>query len=394
MIFELHDRFRKDLACGFYHHGYTAHGQKPLSVFKDVCLIDAFRALGVKVPYTCDGKFWALADGNRMLQPFCRKLDSIERPRFGIHGKYVLHFNDHFFALQMYDEEFTISSRQAYALTHGSKADLELLLTIPDITIWRLGHIIESNALMNYEAFHGFFPGQSTLEDVAASSAGVSGWASAVLGSLSNTHVQTDRIGGAQKSVAGGVDDPTSSSMHIPRSVGRPVALAPPKPPDAWPAVAPSRNEASFHSPIIADPPEPVFPRLERIPYSRSSSSRGLSKMMHCSRCAHTGHIADACPHYRQPRVQHEDAWNHFDNVPLVEPDDGNDYVLVNGSVHHQPGDGHCLFHSLAAGLTPLRGPVNAISLREKVVDFLLLRGSNGLFCKRYTAWVASSFIL
>ena len=111
-LLELHARFRKDLACGFYQHGYTAHGQKPLSVFDDVCLIDAFRALGVKVPYTCDGKFWALADGNRMLEPFGRKLDSIQRLCFGIRGKYVLHFNNHFFALEMYDEDFTISSRQ------------------------------------------------------------------------------------------------------------------------------------------------------------------------------------------------------------------------------------------------------------------------------------------
>ena len=30
LFFELHARFRKDLACGFYQHGYTAHGQNPL----------------------------------------------------------------------------------------------------------------------------------------------------------------------------------------------------------------------------------------------------------------------------------------------------------------------------------------------------------------------------
>ena len=139
-----------------------------------------------------------------MLEPLCRKLDFIQRLPFGIHGKYVLHFKNHFFALQMYDEDFTITSRQTYAFTHGSKADLDHLLAIPDISMWRLGHIVESNALMNYESFHGFILGLATLADVASSSAGVSGWASAVLRSLANTHVQTDRIGGVRKSVAGG----------------------------------------------------------------------------------------------------------------------------------------------------------------------------------------------
>ena len=171
---------------------------------------------------------------------------------------------------------------------------------------------------MNYESFHGFILGQSILEDVADSCAGASGWASGVLGSLSNTHVQTDRIGGAQKSVAGGVDAPSSFSMHLPRPAGRPVALAPSKPPDAWHALAPPRNVASFQAPIVADPPEPVFPRPARIPRSSASSSHGPSNMMHCSRCDEAGHIADACPRFRQPRVQHEDAWNHFENVALV----------------------------------------------------------------------------
>ena len=38
--------------------------------FKDVCLVDALRAHGFKVPYTGDGPFWAIADGNRFLQPW------------------------------------------------------------------------------------------------------------------------------------------------------------------------------------------------------------------------------------------------------------------------------------------------------------------------------------
>ena len=44
-----------------------------------MCLVDTLRVLGVKVPYISDGKFWALTDGNIMLEPFDRKLDSIAR---------------------------------------------------------------------------------------------------------------------------------------------------------------------------------------------------------------------------------------------------------------------------------------------------------------------------
>lgn len=36
---------------------------------KEVCLIDAFRSLGIKQTYHCDGPFWALGDGKPMLQP-------------------------------------------------------------------------------------------------------------------------------------------------------------------------------------------------------------------------------------------------------------------------------------------------------------------------------------
>ena len=37
--------------------------------FRDVCLVDSIRALGIKVPYVSDGPFWAIADGNDMLRP-------------------------------------------------------------------------------------------------------------------------------------------------------------------------------------------------------------------------------------------------------------------------------------------------------------------------------------
>ena len=38
--------------------------------YDDVCLIDALRCFGHKVPYEQDGPFWAIRDGTRFLAPF------------------------------------------------------------------------------------------------------------------------------------------------------------------------------------------------------------------------------------------------------------------------------------------------------------------------------------
>ena len=38
--------------------------------FRDTCLVDAFRSVGIKVPYTRDGPLWATADGMKLLAPF------------------------------------------------------------------------------------------------------------------------------------------------------------------------------------------------------------------------------------------------------------------------------------------------------------------------------------
>ena len=377
---ELHVRFRRDLACGFYQHGYTAHGQKPLPIFADVCLIDALRALGFKVRYTCGGKFWALADGNRMLEPFGRKLDSIKVLRFGIHGKYVLHLNGHFFALKMYDEYFTLISRKKDGLASGTKADLDILLANPDITIWRLEHKSESRALQNYESYYGLIPGQGSLNDVSATCAGVSGWAGAIMETLSDTHVQIDKIGGAQRSVAGGVEDPNATSMQLspqlvfPRPAGRPRALSPPMPPDAAPpplSATPSQPSA------MAPPPEPVFPRLARRQRSRASSSRVANEVapdtLRCKNCDKQGHADNTdrlCPFFGRNRDPHRDAEQgtggsapHMDQINAERVDGG---FLLDGTLYregrgvvgapHTPEQNNCLIDSLRQCLSEALG--------------------------------------
>ena len=46
------------------------HPKQPCTKFSQVCLVDAIRSLGVKAPYVRNGPFWALADGNCLLEPF------------------------------------------------------------------------------------------------------------------------------------------------------------------------------------------------------------------------------------------------------------------------------------------------------------------------------------
>ena len=48
----------------------ATHRKQAPAKFTDVCLVDAIRSLGVKVPYLKDGPLWALADGNELLEPF------------------------------------------------------------------------------------------------------------------------------------------------------------------------------------------------------------------------------------------------------------------------------------------------------------------------------------
>ena len=71
--------------------------------YKNVCLVKTFRALKISVPYTGDGPFWALADGNIMLRPFGLRLrvveDSVLQP-----GRYVAYKNEHFQALFVFED--------------------------------------------------------------------------------------------------------------------------------------------------------------------------------------------------------------------------------------------------------------------------------------------------
>lgn len=67
----IHNRGRGVDGAGCATKRPMRSGQRPeQAFFNDTCLVDAFRSVGVKVPYVEDGPFWVLADGAQMLAPF------------------------------------------------------------------------------------------------------------------------------------------------------------------------------------------------------------------------------------------------------------------------------------------------------------------------------------
>jgi hypothetical protein len=97
------------------------------------------------------------------------------------------------------------------------------------------------------------------------------------------------------------------------------------------------------------------------------SSSSQKSKLC-CDKCDGK-HETDRCPHYRKKRGNHPDE-RKGKGKGLGDGSGGN-FFTRNGRVVRQPGDGSCLFHSLAYGL---RG-ASAGQLRRSIAEFI---GKNG----------------
>lgn len=101
-----------------------------------------------------------------------------------------------------------------------------------------------------------------------------------------------------------------------------------------------------------------------------------------CDKCD-GNHATDACPHFKKAREKHRDAWDSYKKLPLEEkkpggltaekaapapePAPANSRLLRGATVDKQPGDGSCLFHSLAFGVRKLAGADAGLSSAEGV---------------------------
>jgi len=84
-----------------------------------------------------------------------------------------------------------------------------------------------------------------------------------------------------------------------------------------------------------------------------------------CDKCDGP-HDTDDCPHFKKTRDQHKDAWQNYGKSGQVDAGSAA-VVLRSAKVVRQPGDGSCLFHSLAYGLRCK----DASRLRADIAEFI-----------------------
>ena len=124
---------------------------------------------------------------------------------------------------------------------------------------------------------------------------------------------------------------------------------------------------------------------LLRSDIKMASSSSGDLK---CTRCDQRGHIAEDCPHYRFDRPMHQDARTHLGNAPSLEADDGSHWILRDAVESLQPGDGHCMFHSLAAGLAFFDVVISGPALRVEISKWLKSHASVSVAGNTFAEWI------
>ena len=76
--------------------------------YRQVCLVNAFRGVGLEVPYTCDGPFWVKHNGNEMLAPFGLELVEVSLEALNAEGLFVLHHDYHFIGCTVRDNTIYI----------------------------------------------------------------------------------------------------------------------------------------------------------------------------------------------------------------------------------------------------------------------------------------------
>jgi len=103
-----------------------------------------------------------------------------------------------------------------------------------------------------------------------------------------------------------------------------------------------------------------------------------------CDKCDGK-HPTSNCPHYRQSRDNHPDALVRAPTSTTGEVSDGSLVVLIGARVHSQPGDGNCLFHSLAHGLGD---GSSAGSLRREIASFIEQNGDLEIGGNSLSQWV------
>jgi len=96
-----------------------------------------------------------------------------------------------------------------------------------------------------------------------------------------------------------------------------------------------------------------------------------------CDKCDEA-HETQNCPHFRQARDKHADAWSNYHSAsPSKGPKAFRECSAPRNLSHHAvrvvrvPGDGSCLFHSIAYGLGNLGFREDGHRIRQRVANFI-----------------------
>ena len=110
---------------------------------------------------------------------------------------------------------------------------------------------------------------------------------------------------------------------------------------------------------------EGVPPAEELLEGDRAPDGTPLKNGVPCCDACDGAHLTTACPVYKgKSRDKHKDAQKG--KGPSIGGDGGS-FTLRTARVVRQPGDGSCLFHSMAYGI----GGTNASSLRREIADWI-----------------------
>uniref|UniRef100_A0A7S0DZ62 Ubiquitin thioesterase OTU n=1 Tax=Hanusia phi TaxID=3032 RepID=A0A7S0DZ62_9CRYP len=124
----------------------------------------------------------------------------------------------------------------------------------------------------------------------------------------------------------------------------------------------PTKNSRSF-----AQHPPPRLSSKSLQPRAASIGGANSFPKGTCDKCD-GAHPTDSCPIYKKKREDHPDAWRNFGRkTPLEMGKGGGNFKLRSARVISQPGDGNCLFHSMAHSLPGAR----ASSLRREIAEFI-----------------------
>lgn len=150
------------------------------------------------------------------------------------------------------------------------------------------------------------------------------------------------------------------------------------------------------------DPPTPPLPHRRgdefRADFSRpaapppaalGSSAPSAAGRVRCDRCDEA-HETSRCPHFKGKRDDHPDAWSSAKGPvkPTRECCAPRALYAEEARVLRMPGDGSCLFHSLAYGLREFGHQEDGDRIRQRIARFMEQRPDFEITNTPLSSWV------